>query len=436
MAINLQQLKTLGRHPVIARPRAAYARHRYGTVLFVLRETLAAFKLHNGLGMSASLSFYAMFALIPMALLLFFLLSQLVASSDYAIVKLAIITSNLVPNLSNRIMIEVYNVAQHRAVWGAFGLLALFWVVTPLAGALRSAFHVMASIVETPSFIHRKIKDSIAVLGILLMFFLFTFSGLMLERIVDFIHPAAAHVNSINAAGSFVLTALCVAAFYRIFFPAKVAFVHILAGSVIITLLWLAMRPAFGLVLSVNPSYGAVFGGMKNLFISIFWLYYTFIVFLFGTELISTLHNREILLLRGLFDQMPPDRDNYLRQLMLRYGRTFAAGEYVFRSGENNRDIYYLVSGTVELRMNGQTVRVLRAGEYFGETTFLAETPRIADAVVSEPAEVIVVAVQHIETLLLSEPRISMKFLQHLATRLQNQHLDQRQVSAVGPHAQ
>lgn len=391
----------------------------------MLRETLAAFKLHNALNMSASLSFYAMFALIPMALLLFFLLSQLVSTSDYAIVKLAIMTSNLVPNLSSRIMVEVYNASQHRAVWGVFGIFALFWVVTPLAGALRSTFHVMASIMEAPSFIQRKIKDAVAVLGILLMLFLFTFSGLLLEHIVDFIRPAALYTNSINATGSFVFTALCIALFYRIFFPAKVAFRDILIGATTIALLWLAMRPAFSLVLSINPSYGAVFGSMKNLFISIFWLYYTFVVFLFGTELISTLRNKEVLLLRGLFDQMPADRENYLRQLMRYYGQTFSRHEYIFRIGESNYAIYYLVSGTVQLLIDQQVVRTLKNGDYFGETAFLAESPRIADArVESEQVQVVVISAANIETLLLSEPQISMKFLRHLATRLQNQHLD------------
>ena len=77
----------------VARLRASLKRHQYSTPWFVLAETLAAFRRHNGLSISASLSFYALFALIPMALLLFFLMSHLVFTSDYAIVELAIITA-------------------------------------------------------------------------------------------------------------------------------------------------------------------------------------------------------------------------------------------------------------------------------------------------------------------------------------------------------
>ena len=416
---RFHRVKKLGSHPAIAKPRDAYARHRYSTPLFVLHETLDAFKLHNGLGMSASLSFYAMLALIPMALLMFFVLSHLIFSSDYAIVKLAILTGNLVPKLSNLIMVEVYNASQQKAVWGAFGLLALFWVVTPLAGALRSAFFTMASMMETPSYIQKKIKDSAAVLGILLIFFLFTFSGLVLEKIVDFIKPAATYSEIINALGSFAITTLCIAGFYRIFFPAKTSLTHIFIGSAIIALLWLAMRPAFALFMSVNESYGSMFGGMKNLFISIAWLYYTFAVFMIGTELISIMRKKEILLLRGLFTKMPADSRYYLRELMKRYGKHLKQGEYVFRQGDEGHDIYYVVSGQVKLISGGNLLRELGKGDYFGEMAFLTETPRFADAIVSDDAKLVVISSANIETLMLDDPKVAMNFLKEMATRLQ-----------------
>lgn len=415
--------KGFATHPAIAKSREAIARHRYDTPLFVLRETMSAFQLHNGLGLSASLSFYAMFALIPMALLMFFMLSHIIISSDYAIVKLAILTSNLVPRLSGRIMIEVYNISQHKAVWGVFGMLALFWVVTPLAGALRSAFYTIASMIETPSYIRRKIKDVIAVLGILLMFFLFTFSGLVLEKVIAFIEPAASHSSLIESAGSLFFTTLLISVFYHMFFPGRVAFRHILIGSIVTALMWLAMRPAFGLFLSLNQSYGTMFGGMKNMFISIGWLYYTFAVFLIGTELIGTLHKKDVLLLRSLFDGIPENKTHYLREVMARFGQVFKQNDYVFRQGEIGQDLYYVVSGNIELVSDGRVRRKLGAGDYFGEMSLLTNTPRIADALVaSELAEVVVVSAENIETLLLGEPKVAMNFLKVMATRLQDSH--------------
>lgn len=428
MGTRFQQIKDLGSHPAILKPRAAYARHHYSTPLFVLRETLSAFQLHNGFSISASLSFYAMFALIPLALLMFFMLSHLIVSSNYAIVKLAILTGNLVPKFSNRIMIEVYNVSQHQAVWGAFGLFILFWIVTPLAGALRSAFYTVAKMVEAPSFIRRKVKDSLAVIGILMMFFLFTFFGLMLEKVIDFLEPSARYAQALSTTSSLVLCTLLIAGFYRIFFPTRVLLRHILIGSLITAALWIAMRPAFGLFLSLNQSYGAVFGGMKNMFISILWLYYTFAVFMLGTELIATLNKKDVLLLRGLFADSPKD-DNYLEELMSQYGREYEQGEVIFRQGDEGHDLYYLVSGKIRLISDGRSIREIEPGDYFGEMALLTDNPRFADAVVeSELAKVVIISAQNIETLLSGEPKVAMNFLKKMAIRL---HSHQSQPSAA-----
>ncbi|MGZ8984103.1 MAG: YhjD/YihY/BrkB family envelope integrity protein [Methylotenera sp.] len=407
---------------VINKPREAYAKQRYNTPLFVLHEMLSAFQQHNVLGLSASLSFYAMFALIPLVLLMFFLLSQLVFSSDYAIVKLAIITGNLVPKFSRAIMVEVYNAAQHKAAWGAAGLFVLLWAVTPLAAAMRSTFYNIAALVEAPSFIRRKIKDIIAIIGMLLLFFLFTFAGLMLEKVITFLgaNSQLLQYDIVATLTSLTLTTLLIAAFYFVFFPVRLSIKHIFIGALFTAILWLLMRPAFSLFLTVNESYGSVFGSMKNLFISITWLYFNFAVFLLGTELIATLRKKDVLLLKGLFNDTPHYESNYVQKLMQRYGKTYHQGDHIFKHGDVMHSLYYMMNGQVQLLQHGHVLRTVEAGDYFGEMALLSNMPSIADAVVtSEQADVVLIYLENIETLLLDEPKVAMKFLRQMATRLQ-----------------
>jgi membrane protein len=132
------RIRRLHKLPVLARPKAAIGKHRYSTPLFMLRETLAAFQKHNGFSISASLAFYALFALIPMALLTFFLLSHLVISSDYAIVRLAILASNLLPEFSQRIMVEVFKISRHKAVFALRSTPFLQWSKCPPSYAALS----------------------------------------------------------------------------------------------------------------------------------------------------------------------------------------------------------------------------------------------------------------------------------------------------------
>lgn len=410
----------------IDKPLEAYARQRYNTPLFVMHEMINAFQRHNVLGLSASLSFYAMFALIPLVLLMFFLLSHLVLTSDYAVVKLAIITGNLVPELSSTIMVEVYNAARQKAAWGAVGVFVLLWAVTPLAAAMRSTFYNISALVEAPSYIRRKVKDILAVAGMLLLFFLFTFAGLMLEKVIHFIgaDTPLLRYNTVNIMFSYLvtlsLTTLVISIFYYAFFPVRLYLKHILIGALFTAVLWLLMRPAFSLFLSVNQSYGSVFGSMKNLFISITWLYFNFAVFLLGTELIATLRKKNVLLLKGLFSETPQRTSNYTNRLMQRYGKTYQQDEKIFSQGDQAQNMYFIVSGQVQLLENGVLTRTLQAGDYFGEMALLSNTPMIADAVVtSTQAEIVLIYPDSIETLLLDEPKVAMRFLRQMAGRIQ-----------------
>lgn len=410
----------------INKPLGLYAQQRYNTPLFVLHEMANAFQRHNVLGLSASLSFYAMFALIPLVLLMFFLLSHLVLSSDYAIVKLAIITGNLVPELSSTIMVEVYDAAKHKAAWGAIGLFLLLWAITPLAAALRTTFYNISALVEAPSYIRRKIKDILAVAGMLFLFFLFTFAGLMLEKVIAFLGNDSQLVqyDAINTAGSLLvslgLTTTLIAIFYYAFFPIRIYIKHLLIGAFFTAILWLMMRPAFSLFLSINESYGSVFGSMKNLFISITWLYFNFAVFLLGTELIAILRKKDVLMLKGLFNETGLISSNYSEKLMLRYGKSYLQGEPIFTHGNLTRNMYFIVSGEVELRQHDKVIRHLKAGDYFGEMALLSNTPTIADAIVISPqAEIVLISPDKIETLLLDEPKVAMRFLRQMAARLQ-----------------
>ena len=419
------KLKNLRQHPALHKPLQAYAKQEYATPLLVLRETWAGFVRHNVMSLSASLSFYALFALIPLMLLMLFLLSHLIVSSDYAIVKLAIITGNIMPEFSSKIMVEVYGASQAKAALGVIGIIVLLWTITPLASAMRSSFYTISSMVEMPSFIKRKFKDALSVLGILLLFFIFTSAGFIIEKTVRFLasHLSTPQLNVVGGIITLLVTSLLIGIFYKIFLPMRVAFVHIVAGALLTAILWLLMRPAFGLFLSLNQNYGAVFGSMKNMFVSITWLYLNFAVFLLGSELIVTLRKKDVLLLRGLFDDAP-NKANYIEALMQRYGVILHQGEYVFERGNTERNLYYLVDGAVNLSNGGKILRALEADDYFGEMAILTQKPTTANAVVaSEEACIIVIYAENIDTMLADEPRVAMQLLKRMASRVQNSYI-------------
>ncbi|MFD1123074.1 YhjD/YihY/BrkB family envelope integrity protein [Methylophilus flavus] len=400
--------------------------YAYSTPLFVIKTTLQGVTKHRLMGLSAALSFYALFALIPLIILIFFLISHMVYSSDYAIVKLAILTSNLLPEFSQRIMIEVYNNTQTKAAWGAVGFFILLWTITPLAAAMRSSFYQIASRHDVPSFWNKKFRDVMAVLGVLLVFFLFTAAGFVLESVIVFlaVHLPPALINFVGGVLSLLLTTLLIAGFYRTFCPLHVQWRHLLLSALLTAGLWLLMRPAFGLFLSVNKNFGAVFGSMKAMFVSISWLYLNFAIFLIGFELMITLRQKDVLLLKGLFDDIP-NQQHYLQTLMHKYGKSYANGDYIFSQGDPNHHYYMVIEGTLHLIQrlpdgSDKTIRILQYGDFFGDIALFSAQPVTASAmVVSEQAAVIEIDAECIEDLLQEDPKIAVRLLKQLSSHAQ-----------------
>lgn len=411
------------RKPNASSKASRIAKHRYNTPLFVLRESLSAFKLHNGWGLSASLSFYAMFAMIPMALMLFFFLSHIVFTSHAATLNLANILSSFEPKLSTKIMKEVRHVAQHPRAWGLLGTFALFWFAIPLASTLRSSFQTICAVNYKSSFLRSLLQDLLVVIGILIMFLMFTFFNLIIGKVYTILGFTFHESDLFNSAQSLIIISALLALFYRVSLPIKVNFSLILIGSITIATLWMSVLPLFNQVLSANHSYGAIFGGMKNIFISLAWLYYSFAIFLLGTELISTMHNRDVLLLRGLFTESGAKNQTYLSILMERYGKVYRRHAQVFQAGDTSKNLYFIVNGEVHLTYEDDEIRRLSNGDFFGEMAIVAGGTRFADAVVvSQSCDMIEVSSEAIQTLILSEPKIAMNFLQHMALQLKSSH--------------
>ena len=255
---------------------------------------------------------------------------------------------------------------------------------------------------------------------------MFTFFDLMLEKASQLLSLSIDHSSIFDTAGTLVTITVLLTLFYRVSLPTNASFKTIIIGSVMTAILWMAMRPLFSEVLSLNHTYGAVFGGMKNVFISLAWLYYTFAIFLLGTELISTLKKRDVLLLRGLFNDTVRKNPNFIAKVMSRHGCIYRAGDLVFNIGDEGRDLYYIADGEMRLVYENRLIRYLSTGDFFGEMAILGDSVRIADAIVdSDFCDIIVINANNIQTLILNEPKVAMQFLKHMALQLKNSQQSQ-----------
>lgn len=385
---------------------------RISTAFTVLWQSVKSFIKNDNSSAAASLAYYSLFALIPLLLLLFFALSFFITSSKAIMQRITMLISQFIPYYSDTILKEVYTLARHKGMWGVVSIGVLLWASMPLMGTLRTAFYNIFKVEERPSFLKTNILDLSVILLTLSLFVTVSFSNMAFKKFL--VLDGSTLLYDI---ASYFLTAAVISVFYLVFIPVRVPFSYICAGSALTTVLWGIIRPVFGLFLSYNPQYGITFGSLKALFIIIIWIYYSFSVLLFGTELIANLRRKDVLMLRGLFYEAHTDRRT--QKLKIKFGRDYKAGESIFEEGEKGSEMFYILSGSVRLIKKDQTLRIMQKGEHFGEMALLIGTPRTTSAQAEDGnTSLAVITPENFETLLREEPKIAISFLKELAHRL------------------
>jgi CRP-like cAMP-binding protein len=119
--------------------------------------------------------------------------------------------------------------------------------------------------------------------------------------------------------------------------------------------------------------------------------------------------------------------------------RTFKAGQTVFTEGESDASLFMVISGVIKIdkQVNAeqqQTLHQLKAGEYFGEISFVRGGEHIASAQAIRDAEVLLIRRTEFDKLAAHNPafgyRIILRMADHLATLLRD--MDEKFVELVG----
>jgi len=97
---------------------------------------------------------------------------------------------------------------------------------------------------------------------------------------------------------------------------------------------------------------------------------------------------------------------------------TLDAGTVLTEQGADGDAWFGIISGTAEVRVDGEPVATLGPHDQFGELSLLDGEPRSATVVALEPLTVAVLGVRMFGTLLREFPEISAQLLSGLATEL------------------
>lgn len=126
----------------------------------------------------------------------------------------------------------------------------------------------------------------------------------------------------------------------------------------------------------------------------------------------------------GLFAELTPAGRAVVAELAVEV--EFAPGRVIARQGEIGTGFFVVDSGSVDVVRDGQVLRGLGPGEFFGELSLLDQEPRTAAVVAAAPTVCLALASWDFEQLLEREPRFTLAILRVVARRLRQATADHR----------
>ncbi len=103
--------------------------------------------------------------------------------------------------------------------------------------------------------------------------------------------------------------------------------------------------------------------------------------------------------------------------------RTFAAGDVIFREGDDAKGEAFLVHmGLVEIRKvvggEDQLLNTLKKGELLGDFALFRNAPRSATAIAADAVTLMVIPANRLDHMVRSNPALAMAIIRDLANRM------------------
>lgn len=93
-------------------------------------------------------------------------------------------------------------------------------------------------------------------------------------------------------------------------------------------------------------------------------------------------------------------------------------GKVLTREGQSGSEFFVIVDGEVSVTKDGQEIRTLGPGDFFGEIALLEDTPRTATVTAKTPLRFFVLTRQSFRSLLAHQPELEQKVLAALEERV------------------
>ena len=260
-------------------------------------DTVNDFLSKNCQYIAGAISFYTLFAIVPLFLAIITILSYVLgpATGDDQVGWLKRI-ADVLPVSSEYVIQTFEGVVRARAISGIFGVLGLLWASMAVFGAIRKGINAAWGIRKTRPFFKERLIDFALVLGagVILLAVLYIVPALIvLGKVTEVVAPESEMfrhflwglMSAVIYAGLTFVTFLIL---YRFLPYTEVRLRDVWPGALLASLAFDVANLAFVWYVTTYPlHYNVVYGGIGAMLALLTWVYLSAIIVLFGALVTS-----------------------------------------------------------------------------------------------------------------------------------------------------
>lgn len=261
----------------------------------ILKKSARAFVEDNALKLSASLSYYMVFALGPIILIVITLAGSFSNRQDVQAKVYQQLGKLLGPEAAVQIESIIQNTqgSHHSTIGTIIGLVALFLGATGVFAEIQDSINYIWSVKAKPQrgwlrfIINRLLSFSIIIsMGFILMVALMinALMELLSERLVRMFSEGTVYLfYTVNLLLIFIVITVLFAAIFKILPDARIKWKDAFIGASFTAVLFLLGKFLIGYYLG-NSNIGVVYGTAAAIIFILLWVYYSSVILFFGAE--------------------------------------------------------------------------------------------------------------------------------------------------------
>jgi membrane protein len=261
----------------------------------ILKKAAHAFVDDNALKLSASLSYYMVFALGPIILIVITLMGSFSNREDVQLKVYNQLGKLLGPEAAVQIQSIIQNTqdSHHSTVGTIIGLIALFLGATGVFAEIQDSINYIWSVKAKPQrgwlrfIINRLLSFSIIIsMGFILLVALMinAVMELLSERLMRLFSEGTVYLfYAVNLLLIFIVITVLFAAIFKILPDARIKWKDAFIGASFTAVLFLLGKFLIGYYLG-NSNIGVVYGTAAAIIFILLWVYYSSVILYFGAE--------------------------------------------------------------------------------------------------------------------------------------------------------